>query len=493
MEIRSGLAMGLLVGLAGVAFGQEAGTEATRLTIYNDDFAVARTMIPLNLHVGVNEVVTSSVTSQLEPDSVVLRDPASRNPVQVLEQNYDAGVVNQAWLLQKYEGQTIDFQTSGTQVIETTTGERKTLPATVVQGRIIRAGSEPLIEVNGKMQFQLPGLPLFPVKTDGLLLKPSLRWRIDAKQAASFAAELDYITHGMKWFATYNVLVPETEDTTAAEKADVMGWVTIENHSGTEFGEATIQLMAGDVAKLKQTRQYDRVPSSMNIAAAVSVAPEVTQKAFDEFHLYDLHRTVSLRNGEKKQVQFLEAAGVTVQRTYQYEGTGAVRMYAGFRNEQPNIGDAGNTQVAVLEEIQNTKANHLGIPLPGGRLRLYRRDSDGQTQFVGESLIPHTPAEKPVEVVTGKAFDLTATRKQTDFHEEKGFKTMDESFEVRLTNQKAQAVKVHVVEHMNRGENWAIRAKSGEFEKKDSGTVDFPVNVPAKGEAVLTYTVRYSW
>src|SRR5271168_2862944 len=164
---------------------QEPVVAPTQLTIYNDDFAVARTSVPLTLHAGMNEVVTTNVTSQLEPDSVVLRDPATQNPIAVMEQSYDAGVVSQAWLLEKYEGKTIDFQTYGIQVIETTTGERKTLPATTVQGRIIRAGNEPLIEVNGKMQFQLPGLPLFPVETDGLILKPTLRWQINATKAAN--------------------------------------------------------------------------------------------------------------------------------------------------------------------------------------------------------------------------------------------------------------------------------------------------------------------
>jgi hypothetical protein len=161
---------------------QEPTAAPTKLTIYNQDFAVARTTVTLDLHAGTNEVLTTNVTSQLEPDSVVLRDPSGRNLIQVLEQNYDAAVVTQEWLLEKYEGKTIDFQTYGMQVIETTTGERRTLPATTVKGRIIRAGNQPLIEVGGNMQFQLPGMPLFPATTDGLLLKPTLRWQIGRRR-----------------------------------------------------------------------------------------------------------------------------------------------------------------------------------------------------------------------------------------------------------------------------------------------------------------------
>jgi hypothetical protein len=467
----------ILLATAVAATAQEPAASPTKLTIYNEDFAVARTTVPLNLKPGVNEVTTTSVTSQLEPDSVVLRDPASHNPIEVLEQNYDSAVVNQAWLLQKYEGQTIGFQTSGTQTFTLPTGEQKTVPPTIIQGKIVRAGNDPLIEVDGKLQFQLPGTPLFPAATDGLTLKPTLRWRIDARKAASFPAELDYITHGMKWLATYNVLIPATEDTTGPEKADVLGWVTIDNHSGTEFPEATIQLMAGDVAKIPEVRYFDRIELRAKLyapQAMASAAPQVTQKAFDEFHLYDLHRTVALKNGETKQVQFLEASNVSVQRRFELDGAS---------EDTP-------TEVAVVEKIKNSEANHLGMPIPAGRLRVYRRDTDGQVQFVGESMIDHTPAEQEIKVVTGKAFDVTGKRRQTDAHV--ASHASDQSYEIKLSNQKSQPAVVHVMEHMER-ENWKITAKTSEFEKKDANTLDFPITVPAKGEATLTYSVHYSW
>jgi hypothetical protein len=467
---------------AGVAVAQESSANAasqgtTRLTIYNQDFAVARTTVPLKLKAGVNEVTTTSVTRQLEPDSVVLRDPESHNPIAVLEQNYDAAVVNQGWLLEKYEGQTIDFQIAGEHMMMLPSGEQKLVPPTVVRGKIVRAGNEPLIEVDGKMQFQLPGTPQFPATTDGLTLKPTLRWRIDALKAASFPAELDYITHGMKWQATYNVLIPATEDTTGPEKADVIGWVTIDNHTGTEFPEATIQLMAGDVAKIVQGRRFDRIELAAKVysySGPVAAPPPVTQKAFDEFHLYDLHRTVALKDGETKQVQFLEASGVTVDRRYELDGAG----------------DTEPTHVSVVEKFKNSEANHLGMPIPAGRMRVYRRDTDGQVQFVGESMIEHTPAEREISIVTGKAFDVTGTRRQTDMHQ--ASHSSDGSYEVKLENQKAQAVTVHVIEHMEYG-NWKITAKSTDYVKKDATTIDFAVKVPAKGEAALTYSVHSSW
>ena len=481
------------------------GQEPVALTIYNQSFAVARTSLDLDLHPGLNEITTSRVTSMLEPDSVVLRDAASKQPIPVLEQNYDAGVLNQEWLLQKYEGKTIDFQVAGPPGIQP------------VQGKIIRAGmnrqpmygpngqymnpqqEQPLIEVNGHMQFSLPGMPLFPSATDGLLLKPTLRWQINSSSASHLTAELAYITGGLDWDASYNVIAPENPDVTAAEKVDLLGWVTIHNQSGTDFAQARIKLMAGDVAKLRQNPGYGGAAMKQYDAVLASVAvqgPEVTQKAFDDFHLYDLNRTVALRDGETKQVQFIDAAGVSMRRTYLYDGLGAQLqpIYGGnvYQNQGYGLGNE-NKKVLIVEEMKNSDSNHLGMPLPAGRLRLYRRDADGQMEFVGENQIAHTPAEETVKVPTGSAFDLTGSRRQTDFHADFGKRTMDETFEIKVKNQKQQGINVSVIEHMYRCDNWEIEDKSAGFKKLDSHTLEFPLQVPAKGEAVLTYTVHYTW
>lgn len=482
------------------ALAQQPSAGPTALTIYNQDFAVARTEIDLDLHPGHNEVTTTQVTSQLEPDSVVLRDASGKLSFHILEQNYDAAVVDQQWLLQKYEGKTIEFQTGRGAMVE-----GKFVLEPPVQGKIIRAGtqqqgypqSQPLIEVNGQMEFQLPGTPLFPATTDGLLLKPTLRWQIGSEKDEKLSAELAYVTGGFSWEATYNIVAPESTGVTIEDKADVIGWVTIHNQSGTEFSQARIKLMAGDVAKIpSQSRQSNRMVLRQELSAAYKAEPEVTQKAFDDFHLYDLNRTVSLRNGEIKQIQFIEASGVTLTRNYLYDGAaeGLQPYYDGNVNEQQNYGlNAGNTKVQIQEQFKNSQANHLGIPLPAGRIRLYRRDSDGQMEFVGESSINHTPTEDTVKITTGSAFDIKGTRRQTDFHVNQNGHTLDETFEIKLTNQKTQPVTVNVLEHLYRGDNWEIQQKSADFTKLDSHTLQFPIQVPAKGEATLTYSVRYTW
>ncbi len=495
----------------------QPATPSTALTIYNDNFAVARTQIELDLHPGINQVSTNQVTTQLEPDSVVLRDPSlgdsTKKPgFHIVEQNYDAGVVTQDWLLQKYEGKTIGFRESQRFLVD-----GKIVPAEIVQGKIVRApqtgaqfGSsqnQALIEVDGILQFQLPGTPLFPASTDGLLLKPALNWQIDSAKAQKLSAELAYITGGLNWEATYNVVAPNSGDTVGkaanakamtGEKADLLGWVTIHNQSGTEFPQARIKLMAGDVAKIKPRNEAFSGAKAFASAGAFSVNGQVTQKAFDDFHLYDLNRTVSLNDGETKQIQFIEAPAITLLRSYSFDGAAENRQPSTNYNnnfiDQQNYGiNSGNTKVQIFEEFKNTQANHLGIPLPAGRIRLYRRDADGQMEFVGESAINHTPTEETVKISTGSAFDVKGSRRQTDYQINRNNHTLDESFEIKLTNQKSEPVTVADIEHLYRGDNWDILRKSADFTKLDSNTIEFPIEIPANGEASFTYSVRYTW
>jgi hypothetical protein len=511
----------LAIAFAAPAIAQQSAPltgPASALTIYNENFAVARTTIDLDLHPGINEVSTNQVTTQLEPDSVVLRDLAAgaqaKPAFRIVEQNYDAAVVTQDWLLKKYEGKTIQFA-QGNSIIS----DGHLITGNTIEGKIIRAPqprdpyenqygnyqpSQPLIEVNGQMQFQLPGTPLFPASTDGLLLKPTLRWQIDSLRAQKLTAELAYITGGLNWEATYNVVTAGSMQDTAAstpdEKADFLGWVTITNRTGADFPQARIKLMAGDVAKIQPVsngRFQLRAPMVM-ATESVEVNGQVTQKPFDDYHLYDLNRTVSLREGETKQVQFLEASGVTVTRGYLYDGADqnrqSIAYYGNHFIQEQNYGlSSSNTKVQIQQEIKNTEANHLGIPLPAGRVRLYRRDADSQIEFVGESQINHTPTEDTIKVVSGSAFDIKGSRKQTNFNIDNGRRELDEYFEIKLTNQKAVPVTVNVLEHLYRGDNWEILQKSTDFTKLDSHTIQFPVQVAAKGETTVTYSVRYTW
>lgn len=485
-----GMILCLFVALSVPAFAQQDQAGGTALTIYNTDLAVARTTVDLHLRQGNNEVTTTNVTSQLEPDSVVLRDPTGRHTVQIEEQNYDAAIVTQNWMLQKYEGQTLDFEV---QRYDGTGVKTEIVPA-----KILRApganGAEPLVEMNGKLEFNLPGRPLFPASTDGLLLKPTLRWQIYSSEAESFPAELSYLTHGFNWYATYNVVASGAAAESGTEPVDVVGWVTISNSSGTDFADARVKLMAGNVA-VARGGVMGGILGGIGSGTNLLAPRPVTQESFDDFHLYDLNRTVTLENGETKQVEFIRAADVPVTRKYVYDG--AENLPMGFSGNgiwmQENYGLEGTKKVRIELEFVNSKKNHLGMPLPAGLMRFYRTDSDGQMEFVGESNIDHTPEDEKVEVSTGTAFDITGERKRTEFHVDNYAHVIDEAYQITVKNAKDKPADVEVVEHLFRTANWDIVEKSTLFEKKDSSTVVFPVTVPAHGQQQVTYTVHYSW
>ena len=496
----------LCVLLSALAWGQQPSSPS--LTIYNQDFAVVRQNFPLQLKAGVNQVSFDNVTSYLEPSSVMLRDPSGRVHIAIFEQDYRTDTVSQYNLLRASEGKEIDFIQPGQN------------PA-VVHGKIIRAGTgcyggmqdangnycynsgelrfsiDPIVEVDGKVQFGLPGKPLFPSVGDEALLKPALNWTLQSDKAAQLDAEISYVTAGLTWEASYNIVAPENGDL-----LDLVGWVTLQNRSGYTFNNARLQLMAGDVNKIVPPRGAAMADRAYRVfggmSGAVQVQPAVTEQAFDEYHLYTLERPSTLENGEMKQVEFLRASGIPSKRLYVYEGytleiDDNLRNNWEYQSTQPSIGITRNKHVYIMREFRNSEADHLGKPLPAGVMRFYRRDNDGRLQFVGENRIQHTPKDETIRVYTGNAFDIAAERTRTEFKTDNGQRWLDETYMIKLRNHKKEAVQVEVVEHMYRRDNWIITANSTDYVKKDSHTVEFTANIPPDGEQTVTYSVHYSW
>jgi hypothetical protein len=459
------------------------------LTIYNQNFAVVRDSVPLDLKSGANAVVYSGATAQVEPDSVILRDPSGNHSLQILEQNYRNDPVSQELLLSLFEGKTIDFQKNS--LVNNSTSQQ------LVSGKIIRSGyvpggeaQQPIIEVNGKLQFSLPGQPLFPDLGDDTVLKPAFNWLLQSDKPGKFDAEVGYVTGGFDWSASYNLVSPEKGDF-----VDLAGWITMNNNSGKTFENAKIKLMAGDVNKIQpQNMPAGRIFARTAMAMEDnSTAPAVTEKAFDEFHLYSIARPTTLHDHETKQVEFVHAEKIFAPTIYVYDGAANYSFYGALIDNQ-DYGTEGGKKISVMREFVNAESNHLGIALPAGKLRFYRRDDDGQLQFVGENTIDHTPRNETIRVTTGNSFDLVGERKQTDFHVDTRAHTMDESFEIKLRNRKkTDTVEIRVVEHLYRWNNWEITAKSDDFVKKDSQTIEFRVPVKPDEEKVVTYTVHYSW
>ncbi|HWC00987.1 MAG TPA: hypothetical protein VG672_29975, partial [Bryobacteraceae bacterium] len=317
-------AIALGVCLAGFACAADPA-----LTIYNQNFAVIRETIPLDLKTGNNTVTFDGATSQVEPSSVILRDPSgSGSPIRIVEQNYRNDPVSQEHLLSLNEGKTIDF------IVRKPDGSTRT-----VHGKIVRSGSaaipvngngqryvadqfspaltntQPIIEVDGTLQFGLPGQPIFPALGDDSILKPALDWILYSPRAAHVNAELSYISGGLSWSSDYNIIAPDNGET-----MDLVGWVTLTNQSGKQFDHAHIKLMAGDVNKV-QPPQPGMFAMSGAIGGVVGGAPgEVTEKAFEDYHLYSLPEATTIHDRETKQVEFLRGSGIQSKRLYVYDG-----------------------------------------------------------------------------------------------------------------------------------------------------------------------------
>jgi len=476
-------AVAILAGLlAPAALAQPA------LTIYNQNFAVVRDTVPLDLQSGVNTVRYAGATAQVEPDSVILRDPAGKHSLQILEQNYRNDPVSQELLLSLFEGKTIDFENLR---MKDNTQTREIIPGKIVRSGFVPGGSpeQPIIEVNGKVQFSLPGEPRFPDLGDDTVLKPAFNWLLQSDKAGKFDAEVGYVTGGFDWSASYNLVSPEKGDF-----VDLVGWITMNNQSGKTFENAKIKLMAGDVNKIQPPMPMMKLAAGRSLVLnEMAGAPVVTEKAFDEFHLYSIARATTLHDRETKQVEFVHAEKMFAPTIYVYDGAAGYQFY-GLNYGQEYGANTGNKKILVQREFVNAETNQLGIALPAGKLRFYRRDTDGQLQFVGENTIDHTPRNETVRVTTGNSFDLVGERKQTNFRVDTGDKWIDESFEIKLRNRKKDTpVEIRVVEHLYRWSNWEITKKSDDFVKKDSQTIEFRIPVKPDEERTVTYTVHYSW
>jgi len=497
------------VALAAFLAGAAALSGQTQLTIYNQNFAVVKEQRVLELKQGESEVRVSDVTAHLEPDSVVLRHLKRPDAIRILEQNYESDPLSEGLLLRKSEGQVLDFEITVPQ-----TGEKR-----IVKGRVLRSGyvphtsafqrygqqyrysqmamaspqggGQPIVEVDGKIQFGLPGKPIFQALDPKAFLKPTLLWRLWTDRAGRHETEFSYLTGGMRWEATYNVVAPEKGDA-----FDLVGWVTLENMSGKDFENASVKLMAGDVARARAEGERDTAARA-ELGVVAGVPAPVTERAFDEYHLYTLPRPTTVLDREIKQVEFVRAANVPAQRIYVYDGFKVDPRYRGWDYQnirtQAEYGTVSNPKVWVMLEFRNSQESRLGMPLPRGTVKVYRRDIDNRNEFVGEDQIDHTPKDEVVRLYTGNAFDLIGERRQTNFRLDTSRRWAEESFEIKVRNHKNEAVEARVVEHLYRWIQWEITGKTMDFQKTDARTIEFRPRIAANGEAVVNYTVHYSW
>ncbi len=335
---------------------------------------------------------------------------------------------------------------------------------------------------------RLPELP------GGLITRPTLVWDVAASRAGAHKTRVSYQASGITWWADYNLTYAEGRDANSC-RLDVGAWVSIINQSGAGYTDAKLKLVAGDVQKVATTGRVYPEALAARAAVAEDRAQGFQEKAFFEYHLYTLGRPTTLPDNSTKQIElFPVARRVPCEKTLVYYG--AVPAYGFGPNPvtDRNYGTATNRKVDVYLGFRNAEQNHMGMPLPAGRIRVNKTDpADGTLEFIGEDAIDHTPKNEKVMIRLGSAFDVVGERRQLHFTVDTSRKNMTEEVEVKVRNHKKEPVTVIVKENLYRWTNWQITAKTHDFEKQDARTVHFPVKIAAGDEATVRYTVYYSW
>jgi hypothetical protein len=451
------------------------------LTVYNQDFALVKENRDLELKNGINKLLLEDVAAQIDPTSVHFKSLTDPSGTYVIEQNYDYDLVNTDKLMEKYIGKEIQLE----QVFD---GKRD-----ILDGTLLASGQRgTVVKINDKIYINPSGTMILPKLSEGLILKPTLEWTVSAKKEGQHQTELSYITNGIKWNADY-VIVTDKDDKTL----DLTGWVTLDNRSGVAYENAKLKLMAGDVHLVNPPQQnVNLIYSTGAVQSASDKTPQFQEKGFSDYHLYTLQRPATILDNQTKQIELNHGENVPFQKIYTYDGAqlnGNWENYNQRNRTAPKYGTQSNKKVNVIMEFKNSEKNNLGMPLPAGKIRVYKKDEDGSQEFVGEDKIEHAPKDETIRLYTGNAFDVVGERKQTFFKMVVAKHVYDETFEIRLRNHKNQDVTVRVPEHLYRWSDWEITEKSQEFTKTDSKSIEFNVPVPKDGETVVSYTVRYTW
>jgi hypothetical protein len=449
-------------------------------------FGVVRENRNIHLEAGDNTLRFTDVAQQIDPTTVSFQALTSPGSASVLEQNYEYDLVSADKILGKYLGQGVALTRRGANGAE------------VLQGDLLSFDDSNLViqQASGDVQVIPRGNDLMGIqlaKSDtGLITKPTLVWKIHSDKGQDQLAQVTYQTSSLTWRADYNLTLDAAEDA-----ADLGAWVTIMNESGASYPDARLKLVAGDVQRIQPPRPVYQMARS--VAGLAGEAEQgFVEKPFFEYHLYTLGRTTSVSNNSTKQIELFEPKlGVPVTKTYVYFGAGEELRnwnYGGAPNLDSGLGTQANKKVDVYLVLNNSEKNGLGIPLPAGRIRAYKRDeADGSSEFIGEDVVQHTPKDEEVRMKLGSAFDIVGDRRQTDFSVNTNGHESTESFEIKVRNHKSDAVHVIVRENLYRWANWEITAASDSWEKKDFRTIEFPVDVGKDGEKTVTYTVRYTW
>ncbi len=479
--------------VAACAFSQQKSVgerTSVDLTIYNQNLSLIREERTFYLAKGLSNVVVPDIPSTIDGTSVHFVSVTDASAVKVLEQNYQFDLVSQAKLMEKYLGKQIEFVRwdDGAKKEYSVFGKLLASGLPTNYGNVSYSGGM-IAEINGKIEISPAGRIVLPSLPEGLILKPQLNWLVSNSKEGNHKTELSYLAGQLSWSCNYVAVLDKSDS-----KLDLTGWVTLTNNSGTTFKNAGLKLVAGDVNIVQEQFNRGAMMIKQSVAADEAQA-QFTQTNLFEYKLYSLQRKTDLGNNETKQIELTSGKDVNSTKVFIYDGLGASwRSWANnysYRN-QSSFGQQSNTKVGVFVTFKNDKNSGLGIALPKGKVRVYKRDDEGKEQFIGEDEIDHTPKDEEVRLYLGNAFDIVGERAQKDFKSLSGGRVIEETIEIKIRNHKNEATEVQAYEHPWRWSQWEIVKSNSDFVKVDQSTLKFPVKISKDGEKVITYTIRYS-
>jgi len=439
------------------------------LTVYNTDLALVRDVRNVNLPSGSADLKFMDIAATVNPATVHFRSLSDPQRVHVVEQNYEYDLLEPEKLLRKYVGRDV--------TLVRRVQEGGATREEAVTARLVSYNNAPVWRIGNEIVTGLQADHIrFPEVPGNLYSRPTLIWTLDNQGATKHRVEAAYLAGRMSWNADY-VLTVARDDRTA----DLDGWVTLTNNSGTSFNHASLQLVAGQLNRVQQAMTDALARREM---AAKDAAAPMAQESFSEYHLYTLGHKTSINNAETKQVSMLNGTGVPVQKRYVVDG----QAYY-YRNAQ-HPGTPLKDDVAVYYELRNDAQSGLGMPMPAGVVRVYQADSKGGVQFAGEDRIDHTPKDESLKLRIGNAFDVVCERNQVDF-EKIAANTYEIGYEIVLRNHKGAPITVDVNDAV--GGTWRMLSSSHEWTKTAAWAVHFAVPVAADGTATLKYRVRVTY
>lgn len=438
----------------------QAQQREVMVTIYNGNLGLVKDVRDVRLPAGTLETQFMDVAAQIDPTTVHLKSLTDPAGLKILEQNYEYDLLSSGKLLEKYVGKKVRLYTHDGAFHEAT----------------LLSTNGPVYEINGQIHLGHNGRVVLPALPDNLVSKPTLVWLLRSQAERPQRVEASYLTGGITWKSDY-VMVINPADT----RADLTGWVTIDNKSGATYGNAGLKLVAGDVNRAQdRARNVRAMELASKAASPAAVRGDFASEGFFEYHLYTLDGRTTIKDNQTKQLSLMSASDVAIDKQLIYYGA---EEYYRTAWGMP----VSKQKVAVYFDVKNSKDNRLGLPLPKGRVRVYKADRSGSQQLIGEDWIEHTPKDEKVRIKMGDAFDVVADRTQKDW-KKLGGNLYETEWEISLRNHKAEPQTVTVMEPVPG--DWQVLSSTHKAEKVEAHTLRFDVPVPKEGAATVTYRVR---